>query len=108
MGALESNKLSKLSTNHNGALPGCTVHFDWLEVLKAGASVLPKNDLGFISDVKSEWENSFFFLAFSKYMKFTFLFSFANSQIRLLNFFKNSNRRKQKIYLGFSKNPATV
>ena len=35
--------LSKLSTNHNGVLPGLTVHFDWLKVWKAGAPVLQKN-----------------------------------------------------------------
>ena len=33
MGALESHQLSKFSTNHNGALPGCAVHFDWLKFL---------------------------------------------------------------------------
>ena len=33
----------KLPTNHNGALPGCAVHFDWLIVWKAGATVLPNN-----------------------------------------------------------------
>ena len=38
-GALESHRLSKLSTNQNVALPGCTVHFDWL---KFGAQVLFK------------------------------------------------------------------
>ena len=37
-----SHWLSKFSTNHNGALPGCTVHFDWLKVWKGGGSVLPK------------------------------------------------------------------
>ena len=35
--------LSKLSTNHNGVLPGFTVNFDWVKVSKAGALVLPKN-----------------------------------------------------------------
>ena len=38
-GALENHRLSKLSTNQNVALPGCTVHFDWL---KFGAQVLFK------------------------------------------------------------------
>ena len=33
-GALESHQLSKLSTNHNWAFPGCTVHFNWLKVWK--------------------------------------------------------------------------
>ena len=37
---LEIHWLSKLSTNHNGALPGCNVHFDWLIVRKAGGPVL--------------------------------------------------------------------
>ena len=32
----------QVSTNHNGALSGCTVHFDWLKVWKAGAPLLPK------------------------------------------------------------------
>ena len=36
-GALESHRLSNLLTNHNGALPGFSVHFDWLKVWKAGA-----------------------------------------------------------------------
>ena len=27
-GEMESHRLSKLSSNHNEALPGCTVHFD--------------------------------------------------------------------------------
>ena len=37
------HRLPKLSTNHNGTLPGCTVYFDWLKVWKADARVLPKN-----------------------------------------------------------------
>ena len=41
-GALESHRLSNLLTNHNGALPGFSVHFDWLKVWKVGAPVLPK------------------------------------------------------------------
>ena len=41
--ALESHWLSKLPTNHNGALPGCTVEFDWLKVWQAGAPGLQKN-----------------------------------------------------------------
>ena len=28
-----SHRLSKFSTNRNGALPGCIVHFDWLVVV---------------------------------------------------------------------------
>ena len=39
--ALVSHWLSKLMTNHNGALHGCAVY--WLKVLKASAPVLPKN-----------------------------------------------------------------
>jgi len=43
LGALESHRLSKLSTNHNRALPGCNVHFDWLRFWEAGAPVLQQN-----------------------------------------------------------------
>ena len=32
----------KFLTNQNGALPGCTVHFDWSKVWKADTPVLPK------------------------------------------------------------------
>ena len=35
--------LSKYLINHNGALPGCTVHFDWLKSWEAGAPVFPKH-----------------------------------------------------------------
>ena len=34
---------TELSSNPNQKLPGCTVHFDWLNVWKASASVLSKN-----------------------------------------------------------------
>ena len=39
----ECHGLSKILTNHNGALSGSSLHFDWLKVWKAGAQVLPKN-----------------------------------------------------------------
>ena len=42
LGVLEQRRLPKLSTNHNGVLPGCNVHFDWLKFWKVGAPVLPK------------------------------------------------------------------
>ena len=32
-----------LPTNHNWALPGCTVHYDWLKIGKVGDPGLPKN-----------------------------------------------------------------
>ena len=44
-GALESHQLSKLSANHYGTLPSCTVHFDLLKFWQAGVPVLPKNSL---------------------------------------------------------------
>ena len=37
-----SNQLSKFSTNHRERYHGCTLHFDWLKVWKAGGPVLPK------------------------------------------------------------------
>ena len=40
LGELESHRLFKLSANHNWALPGCTVHFDWVIFWQAAALVL--------------------------------------------------------------------
>ena len=56
-------RILKLSTNHNGTLPGCAVHFDRLKVWKASVPVLPKNLLNSVSfrikalysDVVSGW-----------------------------------------------------
>ena len=42
-GALVSHRLSELSTNHLGAFPICTLHFDVLKFWQADASVLLKN-----------------------------------------------------------------